>query len=229
MPRYFLSIEPPFVMRKIADRIRTWVSVQLSIASALLTAGFPDSEISLLSNFSPSVTRVILLFFFIFYNCRTRTHSELPLNFLAIPLGWVDRRRKGGKWALGDGARRGARLSCNFPAERYVLRMYDGFRAWNFRRSPLRAHENRHNVRNTRAMHRAPLSLVRAAVILSTTSVVCARWVGLIAGAASLYGVSTLEWKLVAAVCTCCRERLRTVVKAWSMIIMPRILSFIAI
>lgn len=81
--------------------------------------------------------------------------------------------------------------------------MYDGFRAWNFRRSPLsfsvspllsvstslflsgaRENENRHNVRNTRAMHRV-LSC-RTAVTPSEDERQRAGWVGLIAGAASL-------------------------------------------
>jgi len=38
----------------------------------------------------------------------------------------------------GKGERERVLLSRNFLAERYVLRMYDGFQAWNFRRSPFR-------------------------------------------------------------------------------------------
>lgn len=151
-------------------------------------------------------------------------HSELPLNFLAIPLGSVDWRGKGGKWAKGDERDEGASLGVTFPQSVTCYVCTTDFERGIFVDPPSRTKTA------TTCATRAPCTHARrTAVILPTTSVGCAGWVGLIAGAASLYGVSTLEWKLVAAVCTCCRERLRTVVKAWSMIIMPRILSFIAI
>jgi len=138
-------------MRKIADRIWTWASAQLSIANALLTGGLPDSEISLPSNLFSSASHEWFSFYLFFLSpaiVAFRTTTELLGN--SARLGGP--ARKGRKMGEGGWARRGRVSRCNFPAERYVLRMYDGFRAWNFRRSPF-AHENRHNVRNTRAMH----------------------------------------------------------------------------
>lgn len=143
-------------MRKIADRIRTWASARLSIANALLTGGLPDSEISVPSNLSSSASHewfsFYLSFFFFFFisrDCCIQNYRWTSWQFLARLGGPA---RGGRKMMRGGWARRGRVSRCNFPAERYVLRMYDGFRAWNFRRSPF-AHENRHNVRNTRAMH----------------------------------------------------------------------------
>lgn len=58
---------------------------------------------------------------------------------------------------------------CNFPAERYVLRMYDGFRAWNFRRSPFRARK----IAATCATRSPYTALVGLQLLPDTPSVGC--------------------------------------------------------
>lgn len=155
------------------------------------TAGYHPLS-SLKSLLVTQISRVSFSFpaFSIFVSQLRRIQAAA--KFLAILLG-QDRRKKGGKWAREEVDER-VSLSCNFPAKRYVLCTMD-FECGNFRRSrfahgksPQRAQHARH----------VPLSC-RTAVTPCTPGV---GW--LIAGAASLYGVSTLEWKLVAAVCMCC-------------------------
>lgn len=146
-------------MRKIADRIsNTNERAVLSIGNASLTVGLPNIAGYRSVRIPPCLASLLFSANFFFISISQLRHlgaSRLPRTswrFRSARWTGVERAEngRGERWWMSMGASR-----CNFPAERYVLRMYDGFRAWNFRRSPLSRTENRRNVRNTLAIYRA--------------------------------------------------------------------------